>query len=269
MNKESSSKSLNEFSTGELGRTVKNSANRDRLRLITGKNVVNQDIAITSSSTILSRISSKVSGFLVGAIRYEWSAMFVSCLSALPSNLISCALVIWGADWMRARNFFESEAMYVSAVSILTGVIGYSTYLIMYYAGMLFKERRELYENGRLSWKQVKRMGRVIWYDFIIHLPADFFALPMLSFGQGGLYLAGVSQFWSIFWAQAIADASAAVKEPFFWHGAKKLAEASEARQARLRHDSVAGSISEASREPANLDIVSDTEDKVRALAVD
>jgi hypothetical protein len=139
----------------------------------------------------------------------------------------------------------------------------------MYYAGMLFKERRELYENGRLSWRQVKRMGRVIWYDFIIHLPADFFALPMLSFGQGGLYLAGVSQFWSIFWAQAIADASAAVKEPFFWHGAKKLAEASEARQVRLKQTSSAGSFSEMPLEPANTDTNSEAEDKVRAMAAD
>ena len=46
------------------------------------------------------------------------------------------------------------------------------------------------------------------------------------------MYMAGVSQFWSIFWAQAIADALSAVKEPFFWHGAKKLADFTERRAA-------------------------------------
>ena len=194
------------------------------IKIIKSATSANQDIAVKAATSKLAIFGNQIRDFLINSVKYEWSAVFVSCVSAIPSNLLSCVLVIWGADWLRAHNAFESEAMYISAVSILTGVVGYSTYLLMYYAGMLFKERADLFINGEFSWTRLGHKGRVIWYDFMIHLPADFFALPLLSAGQGGLYIAGVSQFWSIFWAQAIADASAAVKEPFFWHGAKQLA---------------------------------------------
>lgn len=172
-----------------------------------------------------------ISGFLKGAVIHEWGAAVVSFVSAIPSNLLSCVIVVWGADWLRENQIFSSEAAYVSAVSILTGVVGYTTYLAGYYGGMLIKERGDLLENGVFSWGRFRRKCRVVWYDFVIHLPSDFYSLPLLSASQGGMYVAGVSQFWSIFWAQAIADAFSAVKEPFFWHGAKKLVDLTE-RQA-------------------------------------
>jgi hypothetical protein len=166
--------------------------------------------------------------FLMNALRYEWSAAVVSFASAIPSNVLSCFIVIWSASWLREHQIVESEAAYISVVSILTGFVGYATYLVGYYGGMLIKERADLFDNGVFSWRNFRKKCRVIWYDFVIHLPSDFYSLPLLSVGQGGMYVAGVSQFWSIFWAQAIADAFSAVKEPFFWHGAKKLAEFTE-----------------------------------------
>lgn len=170
--------------------------------------------------------------FLKGALRNEWGAAVVSFTSAIPSNVLSCIIVIWGADWLKVHQVFESETAYIAAVSILTGFVGYATYLIGYYGGMLIKERADLFDDGAFSWDRFRRKCRVIWYDFIIHLPSDFYSLPLLSAGQGGMYVAGISQFWSIFWAQAIADALSAVKEPFFWHGAKKLADFTERRVA-------------------------------------
>jgi hypothetical protein len=140
--------------------------------------------------------------------------------------------VIWGAEWLKVHQIFESQTAYITAVSILTGFVGYATYLLGYYGGMLIKERADLLEDGVFSWARFRKKCRVIWYDFVIHLPSDFYSLPLLSAGQGGMYMAGVSQFWSIFWAQAIADALSAVKEPFFWHGAKKLADFTERRVA-------------------------------------
>lgn len=182
----------------------------------------------TRGDEIVSGGISIVLGFLTNALRHEWGAAVVSFVSAIPSNVLSCFIVIWGASWLKEQQVFESEAAYVSAVSILTGFVGYATYLIGYYGGMLIKEKADLFEKGVFSWQRFRRKCRVIWYDFFIHLPSDFYSLPLLSVGQGGMYVAGVSQFWSIFWAQAIADAFSAVKEPFFWHGAKKLAELTE-----------------------------------------
>jgi hypothetical protein len=170
--------------------------------------------------------------FLKGAVRHEWGAAVVSFTSAIPSNVLSCLIVIWGADWLKVHQVFESETAYITAVSVLTGFVGYATYLIGYYGGMLIKERADLLDDGVFSWAHFRRKCRVIWYDFVIHLPSDFYSLPLLSAGQGGMYVAGISQFWSIFWAQAIADAFSAVKEPFFWHGAKKLADFTERRAA-------------------------------------
>lgn len=169
-----------------------------------------------------------IGAFLKRAVFDEWGAAVVSFVSAIPSNLLSCVIVVWGAGWLRENQIFESDAAYISAVSILTGIVGYTTYLAGYYGGMLIKERRDLWENGAFSWKMFQKKCRVIWYDFVIHLPSDFYSLPLLSASQGGMYVAGVSQFWSIFWAQAVADAFSAVKEPFFWHGAKKLADFTE-----------------------------------------
>ncbi len=190
----------------------------------------------TESSTIVvpggeSVVSSGIGillRFLKGALKQEWGAAVVSFTSAIPSNLLSCAIVIWGADWLEDHKVFESETAYITAVSILTGFVGYATYLIGYYGGMLIKERADLLDEGVFSWNRFRRKCRVIWYDFVIHLPSDFYSLPLLSAGQGGMYVAGVSQFWSIFWAQAIADALSAVKEPFFWYGAKQLADFTE-----------------------------------------
>ena len=39
----------------------------------------------------------------------------------------------------------------------------------------------------------------------------------------GGFFVAGLSQFWSILCAHMLADGAYAIKEPFLWHGAKKL----------------------------------------------
>lgn len=171
-----------------------------------------------------SRLAKAVVFFCKSAFKQDWGAIVVSCLAALPSNLLTCVLVVWGAEWLASKPLFSSQAAYVSAVSLLTGFVGYATYLLMYYVGMVYKERSDLWIDGRLSPYQMRLKLRVIVCDFVMHLPSDFFVLPLMGAGQGGLYVLGLSQFWSIFWAQAIADMAYAVKEPLFWHGAKKVA---------------------------------------------
>lgn len=71
-------------------------------------------------------------------------------------------------------------------------------------------------------------------YDFLAHLPSDFWVMPVMGAATGGFFVAGVSQFWSIMLAQTLADIAYAIKEPFFWHGAKKLVAWQEARTAEL-----------------------------------
>jgi hypothetical protein len=204
------------------GELIRVDFSQDRERVKTNSRL--REFALVGSAGVILQ-------FIRGALQQEWSAAVVSFLSAIPSNLLSCVIVVWGADLLSEYKVFSSEAAYISAVSVLTGFVGYATYLLGYYGGMLIKERADLREDGKFSWRFFRRKCRVVWYDFLIHLPSDFYSLPLLSVTQGGMYVAGLPQFWSIFWAQAIADAISAVKEPFFWHGAKKIVEFTE-RQA-------------------------------------
>lgn len=209
-------------------RELRSSNNDDRLSQLprTSANDDGAEIQKQPSARVygtVTRLARKIALFCKSAFQQDWGAIVVSCLAALPSNLLTCVLVLWGAEWLASKQLFSSEAAYISAVSCLTGFVGYATYLLMYYGGMLYKERNDLIVNGRFAPHQVKMKLRVIACDFVMHLPSDFFVLPLMGAGQGGLYALGISQFWSIFWAQAIADAAYAVKEPLFWHGAKKV----------------------------------------------
>jgi hypothetical protein len=88
---------------------------------------------------------------------------------------------------------------------------------------MLLKERRDWIVAGAVDRTALYAKWRIIKYDFFAHLPTDFWIMPLIGVAQGGLLVSGVSQFWSIFTANLLADISYAAKEPLFWHGAKQL----------------------------------------------
>lgn len=161
--------------------------------------------------------------FVRRAVSEEWLAALVSCMAALPSNLATCFIMQLLAPILISLSLVEEGAQSIALIAAITPLIGYATYLLAYYAGMLFKERRDFLFHGRVRRSALRRKLTVIWLDFLAHLPSDLFVIPAMGAVQGSFAIAGMQQFWAIFWAQCIADFVYAWKEPFFWHAAKRL----------------------------------------------
>ncbi len=164
-----------------------------------------------------------VANFFKESLQKEWMAIPICILAGFPSTLVTTAIMALVSPTLRQFDFAKSEVGFISAVSLLSSVVGYGTYLIAYYAGMLWKERADWIENGTILRDGLRRKWKVIQYDFLAHLPSDFWVMPFIGAATGGLFVAGASQFWSIVVANTLADVAYAVKEPFFWHGAKEL----------------------------------------------
>ncbi len=161
--------------------------------------------------------------FIRRAISEEWLAAPVACLAALPSNLATCFVMELLAPLLISFGFVEKGAANIALIAAITPFVGYGTYLAAYYAGMLFAERRDFLQNGKVRRHAFRRKLRVIRLDFLAHLPSDLLVIPAMGAVQGSFAFAGMEQFWAIFWAQCIADFTYAWKEPFFWHAAKRL----------------------------------------------
>lgn len=161
--------------------------------------------------------------FVRRAVSEEWVAALVSCLAALPSNLATCVIMELLAPMLFSLGLVREGAQSVALVAAVTPFVGYATYLCAYYAGMLFKERRDFLVHGRVRPRALRRKLSVVWFDFVAHLPSDLLVIPAMGAVQGSFAFAGVQQFWAIFWSQCIADFAYAWKEPLFWHAAKRL----------------------------------------------
>lgn len=161
--------------------------------------------------------------FVRRALREEWLAAPVSCAAALPSNLATCFIMELLAPLLISYGFVKEGAQSIALIAAITPFIGYATYLFAYYLGMLIKERRDFFINGRFRRRVLRRKMMVIWLDFLAHLPSDLLVIPAMGAVQGSFAFAGMQQFWAIFWSQCIADFAYAWKEPFFWHAAKRL----------------------------------------------
>jgi hypothetical protein len=165
----------------------------------------------------------KVGVFLRESLKQEWMAIPICIIAGIPSTLATTAIMALVAPWLRYFDFAKSEAGFISAVSLISSVVGYGTYLIAYYAGMLWKERRDWLLHGKVVRAGLLRKLKVIQYDFLAHLPSDVWVMPLMGAATGGFFAVGATQFWSILLAHTIADVAYAIKEPFFWHGAKEL----------------------------------------------
>ena len=161
--------------------------------------------------------------FFRRAVSEEWLAAPVSCAAALPSNLATCFIMELLAPLLISFGIVREGAQSIALIAAVTPFVGYATYLLAYYAGMLVKERRDFFVNGRLRRRALRRKLTVVWLDFLAHLPSDLLVIPAMGAVQGSFAFAGMQQFWAIFWAQCIADFAYAWKEPFFWHAAKRL----------------------------------------------
>ncbi len=175
----------------------------------------------------------KVGIFIKESLQQEWMAIPICILAGFPSTLVTTAIMAIVAPWLRYFDVAKSEAGFISMVSVVSSVVGYGTYLVAYYIGMMWKERRDWLANGRIVTTGLRRKIKVIQYDFLAHLPSDIWVMPLMGAATGGLFVAGASQFWSIVVAHTLADVLYAIKEPFFWHGAKELVAWQENRTAR------------------------------------
>lgn len=175
-----------------------------------------------------------VMGFVTEAIRQEWMAIPICVVAGLPSTLLTTAIMSAVAPVVATFEFARGDTAYISVISALASLVGYGTYLIAYYVGMLWKERRDWIRAGRINRPALRRKLRVCGYDFLAHLPSDFWVMPVMGAATGGLFVAGLTQFWSIVLAHTLADIAYAIKEPFFWHGAKKLVDWQESRASEI-----------------------------------
>jgi len=185
-----------------------------------------------SPQGMLSSILGKIGTFLKEALQQEWMAIPICILAGIPSTLATIAIMALAAPSLRYFDFAKSEAGFISAVSLLSSVVGYTTYLLAYYAGMLWKERKDWFVGGRVVSAGLRRKFKIIQYDFLAHLPSDIWVMPLMGAATGSFFVAGASQFWSILLAHTIADVVYAVKEPLFWHGAKEIVTWQEGRSA-------------------------------------
>lgn len=185
-----------------------------------------------SSLKIPSSWVGKVADFFKESLKQEWMAIPICILAGFPSTLVTTAIMSMISPGLRYFEFARSEAGFISAVALISSVVGYGTYLLAYYAGMMWKERCDWFVDGRVCRQGLRRKLKVIQYDFLAHLPSDFWVMPVMGAATGGLFAAGASQFWSIILAHTVADIAYAIKEPFFWHGAKELVAWREGRAA-------------------------------------
>ena len=195
--------------------------------------IENDDTAgeLTRANPSASPLVRAIFTFFKESLRKEWMAIPICVLAGFPSTLATTAIVAMVSPVLRGFDFAKSEAGFISSLSVLSSVVGYVTYLIAYYAGMLWKERGDWFANGRVLPDGLRRKCKVIQYDFIAHLPSDFWVMPLIGIATGGFFVVGASQFWSIVLANTIADVAYAIKEPFFWHGAKELVAWRERRE--------------------------------------
>lgn len=205
---------------------------RGRLSSAQNRDVIEKPLNGESWGRILWDLPRRLGKFLREALQEEWMAIPICIIAGLPSTLATTAIMAVVAQWVHYFDFAQGEAAFISTISLISSVVGYATYLIAYYSGMLWKERTDWIVEGRVSREGLRRKLRVVQYDFVAHLPSDFWVMPLMGAATGGFFVAGLSQFWSILFAHTIADVAYAIKEPFFWHGAKKLVSWQEERRA-------------------------------------
>lgn len=207
-------------------------AGRNMVRLSSSHNDdrVERGPSSRRSSSQVSALPRGIARFFSDALRQEWMAIPICVVAGLPSTILTTVIVAALVPLVASFDFAQSEAGFISAISLLSSVVGYGTYLVAYYAGMLWKERGDWMENGRVVRRALRRKLKVCQYDFLAHLPSDFWVMPLMGAATGGFFIAGLSQFWSIVLAHTLADVAYAIKEPFFWHGAKKFVEWRESK---------------------------------------
>lgn len=212
---------------------------------------------VSAPSTTLERGSSILKSavgasyrFILRAVGEEWMAAPIAFAASLPATFITSWAVVAIAPGLEKLFGGVDTVGYTLSTSTAAVLLGYTSYLTMYWGGMLWKERRDLFaSDGSFVRAKLGEKVEIMKLDFLLHLPNDVFTMATMGAAQGSLYVAGASDlFWSIFLSQAAIDLFYCVREPFYWRMAK------EAAEWRRRTSAAKGSHAEAD-EVANNDV--------------
>lgn len=171
------------------------------------------------------RLPRATTSFIRGAIREDWAAAPIALFASLAGTFMTAVCVTLTSPALAVYFGSTKSAGYMMATSSMAIVLGYTSYCVLYYGGMLLKERKDLFdETGRFSRQGFAEKLGVIKADFFMHLLSDFYWVVGMFGAQGALYLSGyTSLFMSILISQGLSDLYYSLREPFFWRGAKKL----------------------------------------------
>jgi hypothetical protein len=205
---------------------VRNLRPNGHVKMLTAGRVAENDDKpqpLQIANRAIRKLSSSISKFLTDSLKQEWMAIPVCLIAGIPSTLLTIAIMDLIGSLIKRFNLESGDLAYIASFSAISSIVGYGTYLVFYYTGMLWKERAMFWKNGHLSRSGLGRIVKVIRYDFIAHLPYDYWIMPLMGAATAGCFAVGASQSLSIFLVHSVADVAYAIKEPFFWHGAKKL----------------------------------------------
>jgi hypothetical protein len=184
----------------------------------------------TSLGTTLARttrrIFNAIGSFVKGAVVEDWMAAPIALAGSAASTLVTALCVARCAPIFEQMFNSTSSWGYVFATSTTAVVLGYASYCLFYYGGMVLKERAELLdESGTWSRERVQEKLKVFMWDFLLHLPSDIYWVGGMFSVQGGLYASGSTDlFWSIILSQGVSDIYYSLREPFYWRAAKNAA---------------------------------------------
>jgi hypothetical protein len=173
------------------------------------------------------RAMTATTSFVKGAILEDWMAAPIALVGSMTATFATAFCVAGLAPaFERLFGSIYSPA-YIIATSTTAILLGYASYCLFYWGGMLFKDRADLRdESGKISMARLANKVEVFKWDLLLHLPSDIYWAVGMFGVQGGLYVTGATNlFWSIFAAQGLSDIYYSLREPFYWRAAKKSAE--------------------------------------------
>jgi hypothetical protein len=164
--------------------------------------------------------------FTISSIKDDWSAAPIAFASSMLGSYVTAMTVDALGPFIGGALGGAHSPSFVLATSVAAVVLGYSSYIILYGAGMLWKERSNLFDtDGKLCSEGCRKTWRVFKIDFFMHLPSDIWWAVGIFSAQAGLYVTGASSlFWSIIATQALSDVYYSLREPFYWQASKMLA---------------------------------------------
>lgn len=159
--------------------------------------------------------------YLVLAYRTHWFATPAAAAASTVSTLGAATLMLFVSPLSHSR---LSDGSAVAVNAIIATLTSYVTYLLIYYFGMYYKERRTLITtSGERCPKMFRNWLRAARYDYIAHVPSDIYLVILAGAMQASLEHQGVPIFLAVVASQFVDDLVTFFKEPAIWSGSKSV----------------------------------------------